>query len=439
MQLVRVELQKSVRTPSDTAYVDACKWRAEVLHMRLVHRLHERDLNMYQTFESPPAGSFSATADRVKRLRAAMAEADVDAWLVPRADEHQGEYVPASAERLKWITGFSGSAGMAVIAKRTAALFVDGRYTVQSRQQVDTALFSIQQIPEAKVSDWLAETLSRDAVVGFDPWLHTLSEIEQRTTDLARKGIKLKPIRRNLVDQVWGQDRPPPPMGTVTPQPLELAGRSAEEKIAAVQKELADAEQDAVVLTLPDSIAWLFNIRGQDVAHNPVPLSFAVVPRTGKPSLFIAAAKLATEAKVHLEAVATIEQPKALSEKLAALRRDTAKVRIDPATAAFAVAQALGGAKRVARGKDPCIDAKAVKTPAEIKGARAAQERDGVALVRCMAWLDADHGGPEARAVPPRYRCAGGDLVRYDLGLRPQWRHRALPRHRGDQSPARAG
>lgn len=362
---------------------------------------------MFQTFESPPATA--GTAERIKRVRALMAERGLDAWLVPRADEHQGEYVPSSAERLRWLTGFSGSAGMAVVTRKAAALFVDGRYTVQSRQQVDTGIFSIHQIPEAKVSDWLTGTLPKGAVVGFDPWLHTVSEIESRTAELAAKGIKLKAIRSNLVDRAWGAERPKPPAGRVTPQPMKHAGKTAQDKIAALQKELADAKQDAVVLTLPDSIAWLFNIRGEDVAHNPVPLSFAVVPRTGKPTLFIAAGKVTPEAKAHLAEFLRIEPPNGLRTRLDKLREDKVKVRVDPATAAHAIATALGGLKRIVRGKDPCIDAKAIKNAAEIKGARAAHERDGAAMVAFLCWLDesvAETGGvDEIAAVAKLEEC----------------------------------
>ncbi len=355
---------------------------------------------MFQTFEA--ASGATGGGDRVAELRRLLAQLELDAWLVPRADEHQGEYVPPSAERLKWLTGFSGSAGMAVVARKSAALFVDGRYVLQAPSQVDTRLFTIHEAPGAKVSDWIVKTLPRDGVVGFDPWLHTVSEIEQRTADLVAKGITLKPVRRNLVDQVWGEDRPPPPLGPVSVQPLAYAGRSAAEKIAVLQKAMAGEGQDALVLTLPDSIAWLCNIRGTDVAHTPVALCFAIVPRTGKPELFIAAEKISAEVKAHLAAVAKVAPPVRFAERLAKLRRDKAKVRLDPATAAYAVAQALGGAKKIVRGKDPCIDAKAIKSAAEIKGTRAAHERDGVAMVRFLAWLEqaaAEGGLDEIGAV----------------------------------------
>ena len=345
---------------------------------------------MFQSFEAPEG--LANAGDRVDRLRKLMGELKVDAFLVPRADEHQGEYVPPSAERLKWLTGFSGSAGMAAIARQSAALFVDGRYTVQARAQVDTKQFEILQVPQARLSDWLNQKLKSGAVVGFDPRLHTVSEIENLTEALASRQIKLKPLNRNPVDKIWGSDRPPPPAGKVRPQQLEYAGRSAQDKVAALQKDLKAAGQDAVVLTLPDSIAWLFNIRGSDVAHNPVALAYAIVPVQGKPELFIAREKLNAEAKKHLS-FAKVSDPKALEDRLARLRTAGKRVRLDPNTASWWFARQLGGPKRIQRGQDPCILPKARKNEAEIKGARAAHVRDGVAFARFLAWLDREAPG----------------------------------------------
>jgi len=271
---------------------------------------------MFQSFEAP--AETESAIDRVGRLRSLLPELRVDAVLVPRADEHQGEYVPDSAERLRWLTGFSGSAGTAVIARRHAALFVDGRYTVQARAQVSDEI-EILQVPQARLSDWLREKLKPGATVGFDPRLHTVTDIERLTHKLADRNIRLKPLGRNPVDRIWGADRPPAPTGKVYPHPLRYAGRPAEEKVAAIQQDLKAASQDAVVLTLPDSIAWLFNIRGSDVAHNPVPLAFAIVPTQGKPELFIAREKLDADARAHL-AFARISDPGALGDRLARLK-----------------------------------------------------------------------------------------------------------------------
>ena len=342
---------------------------------------------MFQSFEAPAAGQDNVR-DRIMRLRKLMAALKVDAVLIPRADEHQGEYVPASAERLKWMTGFSGSAGAAVIAQTSAALFVDGRYVVQVRHQADPTIFEIQQIPQAKISDWLEKKLTSGAVVGFDPRLHTVAEIERFTEALSAHDIKLKPLPYNPVDRVWGQERPAIPTAPVRPQPERYAGKPADEKIAALQKELKANNQDAVVLTLPDSIAWLFNIRGSDVAHNPVPLAFAIVPAQGKPEIFVARAKLDAEAKAHLAAFAKIREPETFGAQLTALKTSGKQIRLDPNTASWWIAKQLGGPKRIKRGADPCIQPKAIKNTVEIKGTRSAHQRDGAAVTRFLAWID---------------------------------------------------
>ncbi len=342
---------------------------------------------MFQTFET--SAQSGPAAERVKELRRLMTGAHVDAYLVPRADEHQGEYVPPSAERLKWLTGFSGSAGLAIVARKAAALFVDGRYTVQARTEVDASAFEVSALPRARITEWLVEKLGRGQAIGFDPRLHTVSEIERLEAALKPKGIKLKALGRNLVDRLWGRDRPHPPVNPVTMHPLKFAGRAAEDKIVDIQKRLKADGHDAAILTLSDSVAWAFNIRGSDIPHSPVALSFAIVPQAGRPELFIAPEKLDTSARSQLEAFAKLSPPGALADRLKALSKSRKRVRLDPHTAAFWFARALGGARRIARGPDPCLALKAVKNAAEIKGARAAQLRDGIAVTRFLGWLDA--------------------------------------------------
>ena len=341
---------------------------------------------MFQTFEAPALRG--AAAERIKELRRLMARAHLDAYLVPRADEHQGEYVPACAERLKWLTGFSGSAGLAIVARKTAVVFVDGRYTVQARAEVDPAALEVSKLPRGRIAEWLGEHLGRGQTLGYDPRLHTVGEIERLAEALKAKGIKLRPVPRNLVDRIWGRARPAAPASPVTLHPVKLAGRSAQDKIADVQARLKADGHDAVILTLSDSIAWAFNIRGSDIPHIPVALAFAIVPQTGRPELFIGADKLDAAVRAHLEAFAKLSAPAALPDRLNALRKAKKRVRIDPQTAAFWFARALGGSRRIARGPDPCLALKAVKTAAEIKGARAAQLRDGIAIARFLAWLD---------------------------------------------------
>ncbi len=342
---------------------------------------------MFQTYEAAEARQEGAA--RVAKLRQLMATARVDAVLVPRADEHQGEYVAPSAERLKWLTGFTGSAGLAVVARTTAALFVDGRYITQAPSQVDTRTFEVLQIPEAKLSEWLIEHLEAEATVGFDPWLHTAAVIEELAKILEPKGIKLKALATNPVDRAWGRARPAPPRGAVVPHPLKYAGKPAEQKIAELQAAMRKEGEDAVILTLPDSIAWLFNVRGCDVAHNPVALAFAIVPVSGKAELFIDPAKIGPEARAHLAPLARISEPAALDRRLMALKATSKRIRLDPASAASAFFRKLkGGKARVMRGPDPCLLPKARKNATEIKRARTAHKRDGAAVARFLAWLD---------------------------------------------------
>jgi len=348
---------------------------------------------MFQTYEASEVRQ--SGAERVEALRREMAKAGLEAVLVPRADEHQGEYVPPAAERLRWLTGFSGSAGLAAVGRTSAALFVDGRYVVQAPAQVDTRTFEVLQVPQAKLEDWIGKHAKAGGAVGFDPKLHTVAMVEELTKSLKPKGIKLKALGRNLVDKIWGRERPPPPLAPVVPHALRYAGKAAEQKIAELQAALRKEGEDAVVLTLPDSIAWLFNIRGSDVAHNPVALAFAIVPASGKAELFVEAAKVGPDAKAHLAPLAKISEPAALDRRLAALKGMGKRIRLDPATASSWFFRKLtGGKARIVRAADPCLLPKARKNAAEIKGARAAHKRDGAAVVRFLAWLDreAPHG-----------------------------------------------
>ncbi|MDX2257870.1 MAG: aminopeptidase P family protein [Hyphomicrobiaceae bacterium] len=357
---------------------------------------------MFQSFDAISAPDLAAP--RVAGLRRLMGKRDLAAYLVPRADEHQGEYVPPSAERLKWLTGFSGSAGLAIIAARRAVVLVDGRYTVQARSELDPALFEIAQTPRVKAEDWLAEALPAGGRVGFDPRLFTLRTVETLSAALVRTGQRLVPVAGNLVDRVWAAERPAAPAGPVRVHDVSLAGEAAADKIARVQDILAADGEDAAVLTLPDSIAWLFNIRGADIPHNPVALAFAIVPRRGKPELFIDAAKLDAAARAHLKPLAKIAAPAGLDARLAEMKSQGRKVRLDPGTAAFALARQLGGRKHISPKADPVIALKAVKNGIEIAGARAAHIRDGVAVTRFLAWLD---GAFRAR---PDHAASAGDL-----------------------------
>lgn len=322
-------------------------------------------------------------------MRSRMRALGVDAIVVPRSDEHMGEYVPPSAERLKWLTGFTGSAGLAVVGGTSAALFVDGRYTLQAGSQVDKGTFETLQIPENEPADWLAAKVNKGGVVGFDPWLHTSAWVARVRQLLGKRGIRLKALGRNPIDTVWGAERPAAPLGPVTVHPLKFAGKPAEQKLTELQNALKEAGEDAAVLTMPDSIAWAFNIRGSDIQHNPTPLAFAVLYANSKPELFVDKRKLSADVRKYLNGISRLREPAELKERIAALKNARKRVRIDDTSAAFWFRQQLGAtSKLISNATDPCVLPKARKNKAEIAGARAAHERDGVAMARFLAWLD---------------------------------------------------
>ncbi len=341
---------------------------------------------MYQNFEEASVGP--ASGERVKALQRELKARKLRGFLVPHSDEHQSEFLPPAAERLAWLTGFTGSAGVAVVLEKAAALFVDGRYTLQARAQTDPETFEVLKTPEAKPSAWIVGKLPKGAAVGYDPALHTIKEIQRLTETLAKSGIKLEPVESNPIDAMWGE-RPKASAMPIALHPLELAGKAAPEKIAEVQEQLKADKADAVLLTLLDSIAWLFNIRGGDIKHTPVALAFAVVPATGRPTLYIDPAKLAANVRRRLEEYTEVAETAALEERLKALGRARARLRLDPETTPIRFARAFeaeGG--KFVTGDDPCIAAKAIKNEAEIAGTRAAHLRDGVAMTRFLAWLD---------------------------------------------------
>jgi Xaa-Pro aminopeptidase len=348
---------------------------------------------------------------RLARLRAAMAEARVDAFLVPRADAHQGEAVPARDERLAWLTSFTGSAGIAAVTAARAAVFVDGRYTLQVAAEVAAEAFEVASLPKETPGPWLAEALAAGNVVGFDPWLHTAGEIETLTEALEPKAIALARVD-NLVDRVW-DDQPPPPAGRIVVHPEALAGRSAAEKRAAIGEDVAGLGAEATVLTLPDSIAWLLNIRGSDIARTPVALAFAILHRDGRVALFTDPAKLDAEVLAHLGPAVEVAAPEAFGPALDALG---GAVAVDKASAPVWVSDRLAAAgHEVIWARDPCILPKATKTAAELDGAREAHRHDGAAMAEFLAWLaeTAPGGGLTEIAVAERlegFRRAGNGL-----------------------------
>ncbi|MCL4189551.1 MAG: M24 family metallopeptidase [Rhodobacteraceae bacterium] len=336
--------------------------------------------------------TFAATAapgqgpPRLAALREVMAREGLDGFLVPRADAHQGEYVAPRDERLAWLTGFTGSAGLAVVLAQSAGLFVDGRYRVQARAQTAPDAVAVLDWPAVRPGAWIAAALPQGGTVGFDPWLHTPDEIARLHEAAAGAPVVFRPVA-NLVDAIW-HDQPPPPLGAVVAHPAALAGEAPATKRAWLAEGLARAGQRAAVLTLPDSVAWLLNLRGSDVARNPVVHAFAVLHDDARLVLFIDRAKLGNAPEALLDPGVTVAAPADFAAALAALE---GPVRLDPRTAPLQVETALRVAGvDIAHGDDPCLMPKARKNAAELAGMREAQLRDGAAMAAFLAWLDAE-------------------------------------------------
>ncbi len=338
---------------------------------------------MFQTFnvtarpeQGPP---------RLAELRAQMAAENLDGFLVPRADAHQGEYVPAHDERLAWLTGFTGSAGFCAALADKAGVFIDGRYRTQVKAQVETAVFTPVPWPEISLASWLREVLPEGGTVGYDAWLHTPSQIRDIETGLRGSGIRMVQSD-NLVDRIWS-DQPAPPMQPAKVHPLEFAGESHTDKITRLADDLKNAGDMAAIINLSDSLCWLLNIRGSDVPRNPVVRGFAVLRSDATVDLFIAEEKIA-DLRDHFGDGVRVHAPDAF---LTALDDLEGPVRYDPDTAPRAVADRLG--ERGVEGPEPCLLPKACKNSAEIEGSAQAHLRDAAAMVELLSWLDAQDPG----------------------------------------------
>ncbi len=341
---------------------------------------------LFQTFDD--SREPSAAPARLAQLRAELKRRGLDGFVVPRTDRQQNEYLPASEERLFWLTGFTGSAGAAIVLAERAALFVDGRYTVQAAAQVDAKLFAIEHLVDAPPDQWLEQNLKSGARLGYDPWLHTTEGAEKLRKACATAGAELVAVDDNPIDALWS-DRPAPPAGPVTLRDIKFAGESAPDKFKRIQEELDRLRADVAVVSDPQNVAWAFNIRGSDVAHTPLALAFATIPRPGRPTLYVAAGKLDNKTRHALEEFAELRAPEDLVPDLAKYKGKT--VRLDQASAADALTRRItaSGGKPV-RGADPITLMKAVKNVAEIAGSHAAHRRDGVAMARFLAWLDSE-------------------------------------------------
>ncbi|MBB4377475.1 aminopeptidase P family protein [Bradyrhizobium sp. SBR1B] len=340
----------------------------------------------FQTFEEPEAGV--ALTARLAALREELARRKLTGFVIPRADQQQNEYVPPSEERLAWLTGFTGSAGLAVVLTQEAALFVDGRYTLQAAKQVDAKAWAVESLIDPPPESWVSGHLKAGDRLGFDPWLHTFAAAERLSAACAKAGAELVAVDSNPIDAIW-QDRPQPPLAPVAVHSLQNAGVTEAEKVTQIRAEIVKLGADALVLSDSHAVAWTFNIRGADVAHTPLPLSYALVPKDGRPTIFIDHRKLSNLTRDHLEQSADVREPDAMAPTLMALAKSGGSIALDSATAADALSRLIAGAGgKPVRGSDPIALLKAVKNATEIKGTQTAHRRDAVALARFLAFID---------------------------------------------------
>lgn len=335
--------------------------------------------------ESAEAGEECAA--RLKALRGELVKRRLDGFVLPMTDEYFGEYLPRRARRLTWLSGFTGSAGFGAVLADKAGVWSDGRYTLQLRDQVDQSLFSLHHISDDPPYEWLAANLPKGGKLGYDPQLHTADGVTRLKTACQKAGALLVPLEDNPVDAVW-QDQPPPPLGPVSVHDLAYAGQPSDAKREAIAEQLRADSADAAVITLPESIAWLFNIRGSDIPHTPFVLARALVFADGRADLFVDARKLDDRVRAHLGNHVIVRAAEDFPGALTALGNAKKKVRVDPASASAAVLDRLSDAGAVLqRAEDPCLLPKACKNDVELQGIRNAHRRDGAAIVRFLHWL----------------------------------------------------
>lgn len=323
----------------------------------------------------------------LQKLRIELVKSRLSGFIIPRQDEFQGEYVAAYAERLKWITGFAGSWGMAIILAKQAAIFVDGRYTIQVREQVDTTNFQPQHLIDEPPTKWIEANLKKNDRLGFDPWLTTAAEAKRLSAACAKAGAKLVPVARNLIDKIWAE-QPARPLKPLSVQPSQFSGRSAGDKLQDVIAVLTEKKTEACILAEPSSLSWLFNIRGSDVPYTPVVLAYAIIHRKGKAEIFVDSKRLPEDVAAHLKNAVIVRKPNELDTSLRKLGEKQAAVLIDVNSVPEKIRSVLknSGATAV-EGDDPCTMPKARKNLTEQQGARSAQLRDGVALSRFLHWI----------------------------------------------------
>ena len=347
---------------------------------------------MFQTFDDHADVSFGQK--HLPLIRTEMARQGLDVFVIPHEDEHNNEYLPAANDRLAWATGFTGSAGAAVVSKDAAVVLVDGRYTLQVKAQVDGSLFEFADLVDLGAHGWLEAHVQPGQVVGYDPRLHTPDALARIAEAVRRAGGELRAVSANPLDAAW-TDRPPQPKAKVVPQPTDFSGEGAADPRARLGAALAKAGAEAAVITAPPSIAWLFNIRGGDVIRSPLPLAQAILDRDGSARLFLDPDKVSEGLQAWLGNQVALQPPEALPAALAELKGKAVLVDASQ-TSAWYFDQLEAAGAGVVRGADPCALPKAAKNRVEIEGARTAHRRDGAAMANFLHWL-----ATEGQTSPP--------------------------------------
>lgn len=341
---------------------------------------------MFQTYDDP--GGPALGRKHLPRLRKALKQMGLDGFITPHEDEWQNEYVPAAYDRLAWLTGFTGSAGAAIVFADEAAVFVDGRYTLQVRAQVDEALFAYRDLVDGGPAAYIRDRAAKGAKIGYDPKLHSPDSLDRLRAAADAAGAELVPVSRNPIDTIW-DDRPPVPAARVAQHDERFTGEAAASKRHRLGEGLKGDGADAVVITSPASIAWLFNVRGGDVARTPLPLGEAILRSDGHADLFLAEEKVSPELKQWLGNEVSVRPSADLAPALAALSGK--RVKLDPSTAsAWYFEQLKQAGAEIVRGQDPVVLPRACKNAAEVEGSRQAHIRDGAAVARYLHWLATD-------------------------------------------------
>ena len=348
---------------------------------------------------------------KLNQLRASLSKSNIDGIIVPRTDEHQSEYISAYAQRVAWLTGFTGSAGTVIVLKENALIFVDGRYTLQAKEQVDETQYEVLELSKISVNQWLAENLPANTRLGYDPQLHTRAAVKTLAKTCTTSSSTIVPVTPHPIDPLWS-DRPQQPLSPVVPHEIKFSGQSLRDKCTACAETISAAGADALILTQTDSICWLFNIRGTDVEFTPVSLAFAILHKDSSAELFVDSRKLTAETRTHFGNIVTLREPNEFAITLKELGLSDKRVHIDPSSASEWIFQSLGNDGCLVEKPDPCVLAKATKNSVELRGTKAAHLRDGVAMTKFLHWFSesAEKGKTteiDAANALEEFRCSG--------------------------------